>query len=201
MHGLSQNGGLGHDSTDNDNNGAHTLDTSKVPHDLHYYYLKYCSKREEPDHQEHAKKQLLKFLQAADPHHQDQPTHTSVEGLQKKSIKQTTAAKDHCLNKEEKIPFYITTPPSKWTPEEDPVLSVLGSAKDQGVKVRGTLFAQERGIRGIGEQRKEDPSAVNDKCPGGKARPPRTSPGSVNPQEKRDTISKDRHMSHNLSSA
>ncbi len=149
----------------------------------------------------------MEFLQATDPHHQDQPTHASVEGLQKESIKQTTAAKDHCSNKEEKVPFHITTPPSKWTPEEDPVLSVLGSAEDQRVKVRGrlptprTLFAQERGIGGIGEQRKEDPLAVNDKCPGGKARPPRTSPGSVNRQEKRDTISKDRHMSHNSSSA
>ncbi len=129
-----------------------------------------------------------------------------MESSQKDSIKQTTAAKDHCSNKEEKVPFYITTPPSKLTPAEDLVLSVLGSAEDQGVKVRGrlptprTLFTQERGIGGIEEQRKEDPFAVNDKCPGGKARPLRTSPDSVNPQEKRDTISKDRHMSYNLSS-
>jgi hypothetical protein len=84
---------------------------------------------------------------------------------------------------------------------------VLGSAKDQGVKVWGRLpspwilFAQDRGMGGIGEQRKEDPFAVNDKCPGGKTRPPRTSPGPVNPPEKRDTISKDRDMPHNLSSA
>jgi hypothetical protein len=109
--------------------------------------------------------------------------------------------------KKKKFLFYITTPPSKWTPEEDPVLSVLGSAEDQGVKVWGrlptprTLFAQERGIGGIREQWKEGPFAVNDKCPGGKVRPPRTSPGSVNLQEKRDTISKDRHMSHNSLSA
>jgi hypothetical protein len=52
----------------------------------------------------------------------------------------------------------------------------------------------------IGEQRKEDPFAVNDKCPGGKVRPPRTSSGPVNPPEKRDTISKNRDMPHNLSS-
>ncbi len=98
-------------------------------------------------------------------------------------------------------------PPPKWTPEEGAVLSMLGSAEDQGVKVQGrfptpgTLFAQEKGIGGIGEQRKEVPFAVNDKCPGGKARPPRTSLGFSNPSERRDTISKDRHMSHNLSSA
>ena len=59
VHGLSPNGGLGHDSTDNDDNGVHTLDTSKVLHNLHYYYSKYCSKREEPDQQERAKKRLL----------------------------------------------------------------------------------------------------------------------------------------------
>jgi hypothetical protein len=46
---------------------------------------------------------------------------------------------------------------------------VLGSAKDQGVKVRGRLpspiilFAQGSGMGGIEEQRKEDPFAVNDK--------------------------------------
>jgi hypothetical protein len=105
------------------------------------------------------------------------------------------------------VPSYITTPPPKWTPEEGVVLSVLGSAKDQGVKVLGrfpiprTLFPQEKGIGGIGEQRKEAPFAVNDKCPGGRARPSRTSPGFSNQPERRDTISKDRHMSHNLSSA
>jgi hypothetical protein len=87
------------------------LDTSELLHDLHYYYSKYCSKQEEPDQQEHAKKRRLEFLQAADPHYQDQPTHASVEGSQKDSIKQTTAAEDHCSNKEEKVPFYITTPP------------------------------------------------------------------------------------------
>ncbi len=143
----------------------------------------------------------------AGPPHQDQPTHDSVEGLQKGSTKQTIAAKKHCSNEEEKVPFYITTPPSKWTPEDDVVLSMLGSAKDQGVEVRGRLpsprilFAQDRGKGGIGEQRREDPFAVNDKCPGGKARPPRTSPGPVNPPEKRDTISKDRDTPHNLLSA
>jgi hypothetical protein len=83
-----------------------------------------------------------------------------VEGLQKESIKQTTAAKGHCLNEDKKVPFYIATPPSKWTPEEGAVLSLLGSAEDQGVKVRGRLpthrklFAQEKRIGGIGEQRK-----------------------------------------------
>ncbi len=46
---------------------------------------------------------------------------------------------------------------------------MLGSAEDQGVKVRGRLlspkilFAQGRGMGGIEEQRKEDPFAVNDK--------------------------------------
>jgi hypothetical protein len=74
-----------------------------------------------------------------------------VEGLQKGSTKQTTAAKDLCSNEEEKVPFYITTPPSKWTPKYNAVLSMLGSANDQGVKVRGRLpsprilFAQDRG--------------------------------------------------------
>jgi hypothetical protein len=207
VHGLSPNGGLGHDITDNNNNGAHsTLDTSEVLHNLHYYYSKYCSEREEPDQREHAKRRLLECLQAAGPLYQDQPTHASVESSQKHSIKQTTAAKDHCSNKEEKVPFYITTPPSKWTPAEGSVLSVLGSAEDQGVKVRGRLpsprrlFNQETGIEGIGEQRKEDPFAVNHKCAEGKARLSRTSPDSVNPQEKRDTLSKDRHRSQNFAS-
>jgi hypothetical protein len=44
VNGLIPNGGLGHDSTDTDKNGVHTLDTTKVPHNLHYYYSKYCSK-------------------------------------------------------------------------------------------------------------------------------------------------------------
>jgi hypothetical protein len=42
MNGLIPNGGLGHDSTDTNNNGAHTLDTNEVPHDFHYYT---CSPR------------------------------------------------------------------------------------------------------------------------------------------------------------
>ncbi len=186
---------------------THTLDTNKVPHDFHYYYLRYCCKQQGPDHQEHAKRRLLEFLQVAGPPHQDQPTHASVEGLQKGSTKQTIAAKDHCSTEEEKVPFYVTTLPSKWTLKDDVVLSVLGPAKDQGVKVWGRLpsprilFAQDRGMGGIGEQRKEDPFAVNDKCPRGKARPPRTSPGPFNLPEKRDTISKDRDMPHNLLSA
>jgi hypothetical protein len=124
----------------------------------------------------------------------------------KGSIELTTAAEDHHSNEEEKNPFCITTPPSKWTPEDVADLSMLGTAEDQGGKIRGRLpspmilFAQDRGMGGIEEQRKEDSFAVNDKCPGGKARPPRTSPGPVNPPKKRDTISKDRDMPHSLSS-
>ena len=56
VNGLIPNGGLGHDSTDTDKNGAHTLDTNEVPHDFHYYYLRYCCKQQGTDHQEHAKR-------------------------------------------------------------------------------------------------------------------------------------------------
>ena len=103
------------------------------------------------------------------PPHQDQPTHDYVEGLQKGSPKETTAAKDHQSNEEEINLFCITTPPSKRTQEVVADLSLLGSAEDQGVKVRGRLpspkilFGQGRGMGGIEEQRKEDPFAVNDK--------------------------------------
>ncbi len=103
------------------------------------------------------------------PPHQDQPTHAYVEGLQKGSPKQTTAAKYHQSNEEEINLFCIITPPSKRTQEVVADLSLLGSAKDQGVKVQGRLpspkilFAQGRGMGGIEEQRKEDPFAVNDK--------------------------------------
>jgi hypothetical protein len=92
-----------------------------------------------------------------------------VEGLQKGSAKQTTAAKDNQSNEEEKNLFCITTPPSKRTQEVVADLTVLGSAEDQGVKVRGRLpspmilFAQGSGMGGIEEQRKEDPFAVHDK--------------------------------------
>jgi hypothetical protein len=34
VNGLIPNGGLGHDSTDTKNNGAHTLDTNEVTHDF-----------------------------------------------------------------------------------------------------------------------------------------------------------------------
>jgi hypothetical protein len=56
VNGLILNSGLGHDSTDTDKNGAHTLDTNKVPHNFHYYYSRYCCKQQGPDHQEHAKR-------------------------------------------------------------------------------------------------------------------------------------------------
>ncbi len=103
------------------------------------------------------------------PPHQDQPTHACVEGLQKGSAKQTTAAKDNQSNEEEKNLFCISTPPSKRTQEVVADLTVLRSAEDQGVKVRGRLpstmilFAQGSGMGRIEEQRKEDPFAVNDK--------------------------------------
>ncbi len=114
MNGLIPNGGLGHDSTDTNNNGAHTLDTKEVTHDFQYYYSRYCSKEQGPEHQENARRQLLEYLQVEGPPHQDQPTHVYVEGLQKGSPKETTAAKDHQSNEEEKIFFFcITTPPSK----------------------------------------------------------------------------------------
>jgi hypothetical protein len=92
-----------------------------------------------------------------------------VEGLQKGSPEETTAAKEHQSNEEEINLFCITTPPSKGTQEVVADLSMLGSAEDQGVKVRGRLpspkilFGQGRGMGGIEEQRKEDPFAVNDK--------------------------------------
>jgi len=94
----------------------------------------------------------LEYLQVGGPPHQDQPTHAYMEGLQKGSAKQTTAAKDHQSNEEEINIFCITTPPSKRTQEAVADLSVLGSAKDQGVNVRGRLpspmilFAQGRGV-------------------------------------------------------
>jgi hypothetical protein len=81
-----------------------------------------------------------------------------VEGLQKVSAKQTTAAKDHQSNEEEIFFFCITTPPSKRTQEVVADLTVLGSAEDQGVKVQGRLpppmilFAQGSGMGGIEEQ-------------------------------------------------
>ncbi len=65
VNGLIPNGGLGHDSTDTNKNAAHTLDTNKVPHNFHYYYSRYCCKQQGPDHQEHAKRRLLEFLQVA----------------------------------------------------------------------------------------------------------------------------------------
>ena len=108
---------------------------------------------------------MFEFLQVD----QDQPTHACVEGLQKGSAKQTTAAKYNQSNEEQNFFFWITTPPSKGTQEVVADLSVLGSAEDQGVKVRGRLpspkilFDQGRGMGGIEEQRKEDPFAVNDK--------------------------------------
>jgi hypothetical protein len=108
---------------------------------------------------------MFEFLQVD----QDQPTHACVEGLQKGSPKQTTAAKGNQSNEELKNLFCITTPPSKWTQEVVADLTVLGSAEDQGVKVRGRLhspvilFAQGSGMGGIEEQRKEDPFSVNDK--------------------------------------
>ena len=151
VNGLIPNGGLGHDSTDTNNNGAHTLDTKEVTHDFQYYYSRYCSKEQGPEHQENARRQLFEYLQVEGPPHQDQPTHAYVEGLQKGSPEETTAAKEHQSN------------------EEEINLSMLGSAKDQGVKVRGRLpspkilFGQGRGMGGIEEQRKEDPFAVNDK--------------------------------------
>jgi hypothetical protein len=169
VNGLIPNGGLGHDSTDTNNNGAHTLDTKEVTHDFQYYYSRYCSKEQGPEHQENARRQLFEYLQVEGPPHQDQPTHAYVEGLQKGSPKETTAAKEHQSNEEEINLFCITTPPSKGTQEVVADLSMLGSAEDQGVKVRGRLpspmilFAQGRGMGGIEEQRKEDPFAVNDK--------------------------------------
>jgi len=96
---------------------------------------------------------MFEFLQVD----QDQPTHACVEGLQKGSAKQTTAAKDHQSNEEEINRVCITTPPSKRTQELVADLTVLGSAKDQGVKVQGRLpspmilFAQDSGMGGIEE--------------------------------------------------
>ena len=128
VNGLIPNGGLGHDSTDTNNNGAHTLDTKEVTHDFQYYYSRYCSKEQGPEHQANARRQLLEYLQVEGPSHQDQPTHAYVEGLQKGSPKETTAAKDHQSNEEEINLFCITTPPSKRTQEVVADLSVLGSA-------------------------------------------------------------------------
>ena len=141
------------------------LDTNEVTHDFQYYYSRYCDKEQGPEHQGHARRQMFEFLQVD----QDQPTHACVEGLQKGSPKQTTAAKGNQSNEELKNRFCITTPPSKWTQEVVADLTVLGSAEDQGVKVRGRLpspiilFAQGSGMGGIEEQRKEDPFSVNDK--------------------------------------
>ena len=141
------------------------LDTNEVTHDFQYYYSRYCDKEQGPEHQGHARRQMFEFLQVD----QDQPTHACVEGLQKGSPKQTTAAKGNQSNEELKNLFCITTPPSKWTQEVVADLTVLGSAEDQGVKVRGRLhspvilFAQGSGMGGIEEQRKEDPFSVNDK--------------------------------------
>jgi hypothetical protein len=169
VNGLIPNGGLGHDSTDTNNNGAHTLDTKEVTHDFQYYYSRYCSKEQGPEHQENARRQLFEYLQVEGPPHRHQPTHAYVEGLQKGSPEETTAAKEHQSNEEEINLFCITTPPSKGTQEVVADLSMLGSAEDQGVKVRGRLpspkilFGQGRGMGGIEEQRKEDPFAVNDK--------------------------------------
>jgi len=132
-------------------------------------YSKYCCKEQGPEHQEHARRGLLEILQVGGPPHQDQPTHACVEGFQKGSAKQTTAAKDNQSNEEQKNLFCITTQPSKRTQEVVADLTMLGSAKDQGVKVRSRLpspmilFAQGSGMGGIEEQKKEDPFAVNDK--------------------------------------
>jgi hypothetical protein len=56
VNGLIPNGGLGHDSTDTNNNGAHTLDTNEVTHDFQYYYSRYCCKEQGPEHKEHARR-------------------------------------------------------------------------------------------------------------------------------------------------
>jgi hypothetical protein len=52
-----------------------------------------------------------------------------VEGLQKGSAKQTTAAKDNQSNEEQKNLFCITTPSSKRTQEVVADLTMLGSAE------------------------------------------------------------------------
>jgi hypothetical protein len=52
---------------------------------------------------------MFEFLQVD----QDQPTHACVEGLQKGSAKQTTAAKDNQSNEEQKIFFALQLHPQR----------------------------------------------------------------------------------------
>ena len=87
------------------------LDTNEVTHDFQYYSSRYCCKSQGPEHQEHARRQLLEYLQVGGPPHQDQLTHAYVEGLQIGSPKQTTAAKDHQSNEEEIIFFALQLHP------------------------------------------------------------------------------------------